>query len=794
MRRWRAPGPACTTTAACLLAVAALPARAQEAVRLSEIIVTARKLPETTFHAPVVVTAASQERLESLQARDLKDVASLVPGLVLGDALPGFGPQVSIRGVGTTVQDPGSDQAVALVIDGLQLSQGIAYGSGMFDVGQVEVLKGPQALFYGKAATGGVIAIRTADPTDKVEAIARVGYEFEADEWRNELILSGPLGDDLKARLAALYASQEGYFTNAATGLAATGARAPSSRRLFPSEAYQLRGTLLVTPTPQLTARLKLNVLHQRTPYAGMRQYVLCPDGTGAPFGIPFLGGGEDCKLDRTLRAVDFDPALFSGIETGTPFFETTQVYGTLALDYRLSPTLTLTSVTGSYKLDQTGVLDGVNSTYAAPDVVVRPTFKAMDFTQELRLNSDAAGPVNFTLGGYYETGLLQGLVSFSGNQLYGLPPTLAKGGHDVSMRTYSVFGRVRWKLAPKVELAAGARWTDERRSDDAVSYTAGVRGPVPLAQPLLRARNVSPELTLSYTPSDRVMAYAALKRGYKSGSFNITFPAAPGDNNAYADEKVEGGELGLKTRLFDRRLAANVAGYDYRYSDMQVPTVVFGAAGLPFVRTLNAGTARVYGIEFDLAWRPPRLEGLNLRAAANWNHGRFEAFRNAPCYPGQTIAAGCDSLMRANGLFSAQDLSGTPLPRAPEWQANFGFDYETSVGHGMTLSLNNNSRYSSRYRANLAFPYYQPAYFKTDLGLALRGRRDRWELALIGKNLGDKLTTGNCANQNAQGGNVLGGVVTGGTGRGPAGVNEIACFVDRGREVWLRLTLRPVS
>lgn len=792
MSRWPGPTVACTATA-CLLAAEAMPAQAQDAVRLSEIIVTARKLPETTFSAPVVVTAVSQEQLESLQTRNLKDIASLVPGLVLGDALPAFGAQVSIRGVGTTAPDPGADQAVTLVVDGLQLSQGVAFSSGMFDIGQVEVLKGPQALFYGKSATGGVIAIRTADPTDKAEAIARVGYEFEADEWRNELIVSGPLGKDLKARLAGLYASQDGYFTNPATGLAATGARDPASRRLFPSKTYQLRGTLLVAPTARLTARLKLNFAHERTLYAGMRQYVLCPDHPGATFGIPFIGGGEDCKLDRTLRAVDFDPAIFPGIESGTPLFETTQAYGTLELEYRLAPTLTLTSVTGSYKLDLVGVLDGVNTTYTAPDVIVRPSLRVMDFTQELRLNSDAAGPANFTLGGFYETGSPENLVGFIGNRTYGLPPTLARGGHDVSMRTYSVFGQVRWKLAPKVEMAAGARWTDERRSDDAINLISGAPVPVPLAQPALRSRNVAPEMTLTYEPSDHVMAYGALKRGYKSGSFNITFPATPGENNAYADEKVEGGELGLKARLFDRRLAANFAGYDYRYSDMQVPTVIFGPAGLPFTRVINAGRARVYGLEFDLAWRPPGADALNLRAAANWNHGQFETFRNAPCYAGQTIAQGCDrNLNPATGLFTAQDLSGAPLVRAPEWQASFGFDYETPIGHGLTLTLNNNNRYSSRYRVNPVFPYYQPAYFKTDLGLAVRGPRDSWEVALIAKNLSDKLTTSNCVNINAQGGNVLGGIVTGGTTRGPAGVTEIACFVNRGREVWLRLTLRP--
>jgi hypothetical protein len=158
-------------------------------------------------------------------------------------------------------------------------------------------------------------------------------------------------------------------------------------------------------------------------------------------------------------------------------------------------------------------------------------------------------------------------------------------------------------------------------------------------------------------------------------------------------------------------------------------------------------------------------------------------------------IAAGCDEVFNPQtGLFTAQDLSGTPLLKAPEWQARFGFDYARPIGYGLTLVVANASQYSAKYGANLSFPYYQPAFIKTDLSLALQGPRNRWEFAPIGKNLGGALTAGSCFNQNSQNANLFGGQITGGTVRGPAGVDEIACFVDRGREIWLRLTLRPLS
>src|ERR1700741_108907 len=111
-----------------------------------------------------------------LEASAINDIARLttrVPGLLLGNGVLAIGPQISLRGIGTSTQDAGVDQSVSLNLDGLSVAQGLAYRAGLFDVDQVEVLKGPQALFYGKSSTGGVLALRTNDPGDRLEIIGR---------------------------------------------------------------------------------------------------------------------------------------------------------------------------------------------------------------------------------------------------------------------------------------------------------------------------------------------------------------------------------------------------------------------------------------------------------------------------------------------------------------------------------------------------------------------------------------------------------------------------------------------
>jgi iron complex outermembrane receptor protein len=786
-----------TATACASALLVALPASAQDN-QLGEVIVTARKRQESILNVPVVETAIQQKALERFQTQDLSDIASKVPGLSLGEAVLSIGTQVSIRGVGTNTLDAGVDQSVSLNLDGLQLSNGLAYSAGLFDIGQVEVLKGPQALFYGKNSPGGVIAMRTADPTDKFEVIARAGYEFDAKEKLGQLIVSGPVNDQLKLRLASQYTKQDGFFHNDAIPAPGTGALAPQNSRNPEVKDYIVRGTAIWNPNDAFSARFKANMVHDESPEGGAEQMVSCPDGVGGVpgFGIPFLGGGEDCKKNRTLRVVNLDPKAFIGVKNGgQPFINSDQHFGSAELNFRLRPGLTLTSTTGYYWLKSSSLINGTQSTFAATTLAAENDFRRRDFTQEVRVNSDwADSPINFTAGAYYQDAEFQNKITLLGNTAYGLPPNLAVGTHDVNIESSSVFGQLRWTVIPTLEVAAGARWQDERRSDDAVDLLANER--VALAVPKISSHNLSPELTITWRPQDTLTVFGSLKKGYKSGSFTVTTPVSDGDNNSFGDEKVQGGEVGFKSRWLDRHLAVNMAAYDYKYSGLQVGANQVAQDGLPVVTTINAGGARVYGIDFDTTYNVPQIDGLSLNGAVNWNHARFTKLNNVPCWGGQEISEGCDvgPINPATGAFTSQNLKGTALVRAPNWQANFGFDYEIPVGDGMKVVVASSNQYSGPYTTILGDrpDFFQKAFIKADLSLTLQGKDDHWELSLIGKNLNNALTSGNCVNLNAANGQILGGQNTGTNTRGPAGVDEVTCFVDRGRELWVRATFRP--
>lgn len=638
-----------------------------------------------------------------------------------------------------------------------------------------------------------MISLRSADPTDRFEVMVRGGYEFEANEERYEGFISGPVSETLSLRLAATFGELDGYYHNNAVAIPALGAQQARWNRQSPGDDQKIRFTALWNPGDTFEARLKVNYSSEYTLYSTAAQNVFCPDGTGAISGRKFID--DDCTRNRNAPLVDLSPAAFPGIPNGgTPFNDTDQLFGSLELNYDLSPELLLTSATGYYLVDAENMINATMSSAGAGLISAINDFERDQFTQELRLLSDLEGPLNFLVGGFVERGSFSDLVTIGGNTYLGRPPVLQKGKKSVDIRTKSLFGQLLYDVTPRIELALGMRWTDETRTVEGENLISGTSVPVLLAVPSINANNVAPEFTVTYRRTDDLTIFGALKRGHKSGSFNVSTPPFNGENNAFGDEEVEGGEIGLKSRMMERQLLLNLAGYYYEYSGLQVGANVVNETGVPVTRTVNAGEAYIYGVEADASFSPDRVPGLSVHAALTWNYSRYTELTNVPCYGGQRIQDGCNLLRNpATGAFTAQDRSNEPLLRAPRLQGNFGVSYELPVGNDMRLSLTGNTVYSSDYLANLGYLYDQDSFVKVDATVALSGPRDRWELALIGRNLNTALTSGNCANSNRQNGQ-LGGYGTGTASFGPAGIDEVGCYMDRGREFWLRLTFRPFN
>ncbi|RYD21172.1 MAG: ligand-gated channel, partial [Spirochaetia bacterium] len=180
---------------------------------IADIVVTARKRQESTQDVPVSVVAISAERIQQYDLSNLERVAAQTPSFSIGRTPSGAGATLTLRGIGSNTTSIGLEQSVAVIVDGAYYGQGRTINEGFFDLARLEILKGPQALFFGKNATAGVVSITTSDPGDKLEVIARAGYEFTAKQIYGEAIVSSPLTDTLGIRVAARASKQfDGYY------------------------------------------------------------------------------------------------------------------------------------------------------------------------------------------------------------------------------------------------------------------------------------------------------------------------------------------------------------------------------------------------------------------------------------------------------------------------------------------------------------------------------------------------------------------------------------------------------
>lgn len=205
-----------------LLACAALGLALAEAAPVSaqvaEVVVTARKREENVQNIPVAVTAVSGADVEKFNLTTVEDVAARTPQLIIARGSSGSGADITMRGIGSSSENIGIEQSVSVNVDGVYYGQGRAIDEGVFDVSSIQVLKGPQALFYGKNATAGAVAIQTNDPGTRREGSLTAGYEFNAEEPFVEGILSGPVTNNFGLRLAFHYSDQQsGYLSNTAT-------------------------------------------------------------------------------------------------------------------------------------------------------------------------------------------------------------------------------------------------------------------------------------------------------------------------------------------------------------------------------------------------------------------------------------------------------------------------------------------------------------------------------------------------------------------------------------------------
>lgn len=771
----------------------ALAQSTQVAENEEEVVVTARRREERLQDVPVAVTAMSGATLDEYVAADLTAIATLVPSMVVGRQVTGSSASIFLRGVGSTSLSSGFDQSVSLNLDGIAMSRGREVVSSQFDIQQVEVLKGPQALFFGKNSTGGVVTILTANPTDEFEASARVGYEFIGEETYGEAMVSGPVTDELGIRVAMRASRLEGFFDNPAQPNFSNGfARAPISDRRPSGTTVAGRVTLVYEPEDSpFDLTLKLGGAKIEDSGAGDNYERKCGSGRVVP--LPTFGIADpysDCFINGRNSTAGMPAQIAATMpyaRDGKPYTDHDSYYGVATANYEAGNVL-LTSVTGLYGFTQ---YDMNNFSGATAGVYVTQYADFQQFSQEFRAITTFDGPLNATLGFFYSD---QEFTFNTAALAANLARDPATGRYDTFNRnngfegqTISAFAELNWQITPEIELAGGARWTKEERDSYAVNVYSnpGVRAGFPLRRldDSFGDTNVSPQATISWKVEEDVTLYAAYKEGFKSGGFNTSITIGPTTRVAdgqFGSEYAKGFEVGLRSRLLDGAMRLNLTAYSYRYEDLQVQ--IFDSVTLA-QRVANAGELKTEGFELDVNWDIEAVDGLNLHATLAYNDATFSDYIGA-CFTGQTVAEGCNLDRNTAGSFNSQNFEGRTAPKAPKWAGRVGAAYSFNVTDTLIGTITADASFSSSYNYtdSLRPDGVQDSYTRFDASIRLADDIGGWEIALIGRNLNDELVVTSANDMPAQGG---------GTGTAAGIRPDLNTIVDRPRQVYLELSTR---
>lgn len=720
---------------------------------LEEVVVTARRREESLQRVPVAVVAINQQQLENSAATDLKKLSELAPQVMIAEFGSGTGAVLTIRGISSDAIDFGLDQSVLVVVDGQPISNGSVIRQSLFDMQRVEVMEGPQALFFGKNSPAGVIALHTADPNDYFEASVKAGYEFEAEERFGEAVISGPITDTLSARLALRASEMEGWIDNVAPAMESPfhpGVMLPGNvNRTSPEGTHNAaRLTLRWTPTEDFSARLKFTWDEQDLDGNGNLAFheTWCSGDAPLTRGIPQTGA--DCRKNGKV-AVGALPAEFAAnfpyARDGAPYRDNEFMLASLTLD-KTSNNISLTSTTGYYDQTHKGsnCSDGV---FCELFSTIRTDYEQV--TQELRVNTDFDSPVNVMAGLYFEYSERTWFTAvdfFHANlnpvtNNYATFEVLA----DTTYTGYSAFAQVRWNILPSLEFAAGARYSHDKKDSSLVNLAVNPVSPLavyPQGEVIdvdIEDQNVSPEATLTWYPTPNQTLYGAYKAGYKAGGISnpsILFAYSNPENLRFDREEADGFEIGYKASFFDDTLRLDLAAYSYDFKDLQVVSENINVFAFTIA---NAGAARTEGIQGSVQYRA--TDRLSLSGSFGYNDASYIRYPGAQCYAGQTEAQGC--------VGGTQDLSGKPTVRAPKLTSNLGLSYAADLIPGWDTHLSLSGSYTSSYNASTTNNpgAKQSAFWRLNAALHFMPQGGNVRLSLIGRNLTNEYYLGTASN-----------------------------------------------
>ncbi len=609
---------------------------AEPAAEDNRIVVTATKREQDLQDVSLAISAFEAETLADNQINTLEDLQVAVPSLTVGNDFA-FA-KLYIRGIGLNSSLPGLDPSVALHVDGAVVAQPTQQFASLYDLARVEVLRGPQGTLYGRNATGGSINLVTAEPTDYFEGYTRLTLSGDELGIIAEGAVSGPITDNIQARLSFRHQNRDGFGTHTLTG-----------EDVDDANKIGIRGQLNFDISPAVSNRVIVEYFRENERSRAVKFLGASFPQTvidGLPAQIASLSSNQPGVSDDDYRAgllaqipnlvtLAGPDALLNSRDVGGDLppigrLETTSF--TNIFEAELGLDFIVRSITNwregeSFLLqdfDISNLRNGVDN--ALPSTVQVQQVENEQFSQELQFVVDT-DRLRGLVGAFYFTDDVSAIVPIGTNpqtafnrralldplraqtnpgpapaarpeiaQFFPDARVLIPGQMDVE--AWALFANFTFDVTDTFRIKAGARYSDESRDIQVDTFLPGAGPGLQLATGA-DSRSFSdftPEIGLELDVGETLL-YATYSEGFKSGS------AALVDGTPFITEPetIENWEAGLKGTYFDGGLDLSVAAFYYEVDGAQFDRTRLTAGGPRFSTSVeNAATTEGMGIEVE--------------------------------------------------------------------------------------------------------------------------------------------------------------------------------------------------
>jgi iron complex outermembrane recepter protein len=712
---------------------------------VEEVVVTAQRREETLQKSSLALQVLGPAELANAGVTNAQDLTTLVPGLQVGNF--GSSTQIYIRGVGELSGLVLSNPAVATHVDGVYLARAEAVAGQFYDLARIEVLKGPQGTLYGRNSTGGAINIITNRPS----LTGFNGYlNLEGGNYAAAVAdgaINVPLGDTWAARGAFQIVTHRPYLSDHSDDAHQKGGRVqalwqPSERLsvLLQADFTHFGGhgggasAARIPGIVNATAWTGVGDPRANAAYLALANAAgLCTPNSQLPPGVttapPPLGLAPPpaCAPGSTLLVSPFLQAAFQDNDIWGTHAELTE-------DLEFA-TLTVIPAYRSVHIDY----------WTNLGQAIHNTEPSNEETLEVRLGH-VADRLKWVLGGYYYREN-QAAASNAANGLLVNNSTLER----VRSRSSAGFGEATVSITDSARIIGGLRFTHDSRYVAGATYD--LYADLACSDPTVPAcfseafsgirtfNQVTWKGGFEHDLAPDKMLYATASTGFKAGGINDS-----AGTEEYKPEKILAFEFGSHNTFLHQRLQLNAEAFYWKYQNQQNPHVVIDALGNPAFNIENAGKARLYGLDLDLAAKPTAAD--SVRASVEYLDSRYQEFTfQTPSFaaPVHGVSTGCQ--VAPGPINTTVDCAGYQLLAAPLWSGSAALEHRFGFRDGSGILAHIDSQFASpRWVSLQLLPQARvPSYIVETITLGYEPADDKWSLTAFCRNLTNRAvyTTG---------------------------------------------------